>query len=124
MLFDVFQQPYTPKNSLSWKKNSRFTAPLLVIRIIRSFILQKLFYDQKVALKQTRPEVHKKTLEAFEKYLVSTGKLDMELLKIYQKMVVRADALPRYFLHGKNENEENSPIKNSHKPTKNQRKNH
>ncbi len=37
--------------------------------------------------------MHKKTLEAFEKYLVNTGKLDTELLKIYQKMVVQADAL-------------------------------
>ena len=43
MLFDVSSNPILQKSSLSWKKNSRFTAPLLVIRIIRSFILQKLF---------------------------------------------------------------------------------
>ena len=38
-------------------------------------------------------KVHKKTFEAFEKYIVQTGKLDTELLKIYKKMVVRADEL-------------------------------
>ena len=57
-----------------------------------------IFYSAKAMLltkniETEAPEVHKKTLEAFEKYLVSTGKLDMELLKIYQKMIVRADAL-------------------------------
>ena len=30
-------------------------------------------------------------------YLVKTGKLDIELLKIYQKMIVRADALLEIF---------------------------
>src|SRR3989339_1888922 len=57
-----------------------------------------IFYSAKAILikngiKTEAPEVHKKTLEAFEKYLVHTGKLDTELLKIYQKMIVRADAL-------------------------------
>ena len=47
----------------------------------------------KIGIKTEAPEVHKKTLEAFEKYLVRTGKLDFELLKIYQKMVVRAEEL-------------------------------
>ena len=47
----------------------------------------------KIGIKTEAPEVHKKTIEAFEKYLVKTGKLDVELLKIYQKIVVRAEEL-------------------------------
>lgn len=38
------------------------------------------------------PEEHKKTLEEFEK-LVIKGELDVELLKIYKAIVVRADEL-------------------------------
>jgi uncharacterized protein (UPF0332 family) len=47
----------------------------------------------KEGITTSAPEVHKKTLDAFEKHLVNTGKLDMELLQIYRKMVVRAEVL-------------------------------
>jgi uncharacterized protein (UPF0332 family) len=39
------------------------------------------------------PEVHKKTLDEFKKHFVDSGILDLELLKIYNKMIVRADEL-------------------------------
>ncbi len=48
-------------------------------------------------IKTEMPDVHKKTYEAFEKHFVRTGVLDMELLKIYQKMIVRADELLQIF---------------------------
>lgn len=38
------------------------------------------------------PEEHKKTYEEFEK-LVSSGKVDFELLKIYQSIMIKADTL-------------------------------
>ena len=38
------------------------------------------------------PDEHKKTLEEFEK-MVDSGEIDMELLKIYKEMVVKADEL-------------------------------
>ena len=38
------------------------------------------------------PEEHKKTLEEFEKLALS-GEIDMELLKIYKSIVVKADEL-------------------------------
>ncbi len=47
------------------------------------------------------PEVHKKTLEEFKKNFVDTGELDAELLKIYRKMIVRADELLSLFAHEK-----------------------
>ncbi len=57
-----------------------------------------IFYSAKAILMKTgikteAPEVHRKTLEAFWKHLVKTGKLDVELLKIYQRVVVRAEEL-------------------------------
>lgn len=57
-----------------------------------------IFYSAKsilvnVGIKTQAPEVHKKTIDAFETYLVKTGKLDVELLKIYKRIIVRAEQL-------------------------------
>ncbi len=57
-----------------------------------------IFYAAKAILakekiKTTAPEVHKKTFLEFEKNLIKTGKLDLELLKIYKKTIVRAQEL-------------------------------
>ena len=43
------------------------------------------------------PEVHKKTFEEFKKSFVDTKELDVSLLKIYKKMIVRADELLEIF---------------------------
>ena len=57
-----------------------------------------IFYSAKAILltKQvttSSPDVHKKTLEAFQQHFVVTGILDVKLLEIYRKLVVRADEL-------------------------------
>lgn len=39
------------------------------------------------------PEVHKKTLQAFEAEFVKNGELDVALLNIYKEMIIRADEL-------------------------------
>jgi len=41
--------------------------------------------------------VHKKTFEEFKKNFVDTGILDVSFLKIYNKMIVRADELLQIF---------------------------
>lgn len=61
-----------------------------------------IFYTAKAILlsKDTEtgpPEEHKKTLEEFEKRLVITGILDVELLNIYKSIVVKADELLNIF---------------------------
>jgi uncharacterized protein (UPF0332 family) len=61
-----------------------------------------IFYAAKAVLlakgvRTSSPDVHKKTLEAFQKDLVDTGILDVKLLEIYKKAVVRADALLEMF---------------------------
>ncbi len=57
-----------------------------------------IFYSAKAILltkeiKTSFPEVHRKTLEEFKKNFVDSGILDLELLKIYNKIIIRADEL-------------------------------
>ena len=92
MLFEVSSNPSLQKEQFKLEKEFTFYSPVI------GHSYYSIFYSAKAILiksgiKTEAPEVHKKTSEAFEKYLVSTGKLDTELLKIYHKMVVRADAL-------------------------------
>ncbi len=61
-----------------------------------------IFYSAKAILfsqeiKTDIPNVHQKTLQAFNKFLVKTGKLDVGLLKIYEDMAVKADVLLNIF---------------------------
>lgn len=61
-----------------------------------------IFFSAKAALltknvKIEAPEVHKKTFEAFKECLVDSGVLDVELLKIYRKIIVTADELLQIF---------------------------
>lgn len=49
------------------------------------------------SIKTEMPNVHKNTYEEFKKNFVDTGILDVKLLEIYQKMVVRADELLEIF---------------------------
>lgn len=92
MLLEVSSNPTLQKEQFKLERGFTFYSPVI------SPSYYSIFYSAKAILikngiKTDAPEVHKKTVEAFEKYLVSTGKLDLELLKIYQKMIVRADAL-------------------------------
>ena len=61
-----------------------------------------IFYAAKAILltkniKTSAPEVHKKTYEAFKEQFVDSGIIDIELLNIYKKMIVRADELLQIF---------------------------
>ena len=48
-------------------------------------------------IKTKAPEVHKKTFEAFKEHFVESGVLDVELLNIYKKIIVKADELLQIF---------------------------
>jgi uncharacterized protein (UPF0332 family) len=57
-----------------------------------------IFYAAKAILltkgiKTSLPDVHKKTFSAFKENLADTGILDVKLLEIYKKIVIRADTL-------------------------------
>ena len=92
MLFDISSNPQLQRAQFKLEKEFTFYSGVI------SHSYYSIFYSSKailvkIGIKTDAPEVHKKTLEAFEKYLVKTGKLDVELLKIYRKMVVRAEEL-------------------------------
>ena len=61
-----------------------------------------IFYAAKALLltkniKTESPNIHKKTYELFMIQFVDSGILDLELFKIYSKMIVRADELLQIF---------------------------
>lgn len=92
MLFEVSNNPTIQQEQFKLEKEFTFYSQVI------GHSYYTVFYSAKAILikngiKTEVPEVHKKTLEAFETHLVSTGRLDIELLKVYQKIVVRADAL-------------------------------
>ena len=65
-----------------------------------------IFYAAKAYLmlkgiKTQAPEEHKKTFEEFSK-LVEKGMVDVELLRIYHKMIIKADTLLHIFKLEKN----------------------
>lgn len=65
-----------------------------------------IFYSVKALLltqniKTTLPDVHSKTFDEFKKNFVDTGELDVELLKIYKELVIRAEELLGIFAHEK-----------------------
>jgi len=92
ILFKISNNPKLQKEQFRLEKNFTFYS----LTISRSYYC--IFYSAKAILLENgietkAPEVHKKTLEAFEKHLVKTGKLDLELLRIYKRMIMRADEL-------------------------------
>jgi len=65
-----------------------------------------IFYAAKAILltkgiKTSSPDIHKKTYEEFENAFVKTGILDVQLLEIYKKLVIRADDLLQIFKNEK-----------------------
>jgi len=92
ILFGISDNPALQKEQFKLEKDFTFYSTVI------SHSYYCIFYSAKAILitegvKTEAPEVHKKTLEAFETYLVKTGKLDVELLKIYKKMIIRAEEL-------------------------------
>jgi len=61
-----------------------------------------IFYSAKAMLltksiETKAPEVHKKTLDAFKEQFIDTGILDVKLLLIYKKMIIKAESLLEIF---------------------------
>lgn len=95
LLFVVSNDP-TKKQEFQIEEETTFFSSVI------SHSYYAIFYAAKAILltkgiKTEMPDVHKRTYEAFEESFVKTGILDMELLKIYQKMIVRADELLQVF---------------------------
>ncbi len=92
ILYTISSDAKIQKEQFKLEENFTFYSAVI------SHAYYSIFYAAKAILAEnnintTAPEVHKKTLDAFEIHLVKTGKLDVDLLKIYKELVVRADDL-------------------------------
>jgi uncharacterized protein (UPF0332 family) len=84
------------------KQDFELPADITFYSAVISHSYYSIFYAAKAVLlakdiRTSSPEIHRKTIEAFQKDLVETGILDVKLLEIYKKAVVRADALLEIF---------------------------
>ncbi len=92
ILFEISSNPTLQKEQFKLEKDFTFYSTVI------SHSYYCIFYAAKSILamngiKTHAPEVHKKTLDAFEEHLVKTGKLDVDLLNIYKKIVIKAEEL-------------------------------
>ncbi|MBI4447873.1 HEPN domain-containing protein [Candidatus Woesearchaeota archaeon] len=88
----IISESLEEKKGLGLNKDDTFYSSVI------SHAYYAIFYSAKAILltrgiKTNSPEVHKGTLEAFKEHFVDLGILDVELLRIYNKMIVRADEL-------------------------------
>lgn len=86
------------KNPLMQKKIFELDHEFTFYSSVISHAYYCIFFSAKAILAKEgiatySPNIHLKTLNAFDEALVRTGKLDVEFLKIYKKMVLRADEL-------------------------------
>ena len=89
-------------DELKYKEEFGLPSGITFYSSVISHSYYSIFYAAKALLltkgiKTSSPEVHKKTYEGFKKYFVDTGILDVELLKMYNKMIVKADELLQIF---------------------------
>jgi uncharacterized protein (UPF0332 family) len=96
ILFNISNNPIIQKEQFRLEKDFTFYSCVI------SHSYYCIFYSAKAALinegiKTESPEIHKKTINAFGINLVNTGKLDVELLRIYQTMMIRAEELLQIF---------------------------
>ncbi len=87
---------------IRFKEDFQLSVDVTFYSSVISHSYYAIFYAAKAILltkgiRTYAPEVHRKTFEEFEKNFVDTGILDVKLLEIYNKMVVRADELVEIF---------------------------
>ncbi len=80
------------------KQNFGLTSNVTFYSSVISHSYYSIFYSAKAILltkgiKTEAPNIHKVTLEKFKENFVDNGILDVKLLKIYKKLIVRADDL-------------------------------
>ena len=88
------------------KENFELPSDITFYSSVISHSYYSIFYSTKVLLltekiKTSSPNVHKKTYEELKKKFVDSGILDVSLLKIYKKIIIRADQLLHIFAEEK-----------------------
>jgi uncharacterized protein (UPF0332 family) len=95
LLFDVSDNK-EKKIEMHIEENMTFYSSTIAHSYYSIFFAAKAILLTK-KIKTEAPEVHKKTFEAFKEHFVDSGVLDVELLTIYKKMIVKADELLEIF---------------------------
>lgn len=95
LLFDV-------SDSKEKKESFQIEETMTFYSATISHAYYSIFYAAKAILmtkniKTEAPEVHKKTYETFKENFVDSGILDVYLLTIYKKMIIKADQLLQIF---------------------------
>jgi len=92
VLFEVSRNPALQKEHFMLEKGFTFYSDVIghayycIFNSAKAILLIE-------GIRTYAPEVHKKTIDAFEKYLVNTGKLDVQLLNLYRKSIIQAEEL-------------------------------
>ncbi len=81
------------------KEDSTFFSNVISISYYCIFYSAKAILENKEII-TSPPEEHKKTLDEFEKLALS-GEIDLDLLKIYKSIVIKAEALLGIFVKEK-----------------------
>jgi uncharacterized protein (UPF0332 family) len=79
------------KAEFELKEDSTFFSNVISNSYFCIFYAAKALLQAKIIITQP-PEEHRKTLDEFEKLTLS-GEIDLELLKIYKEIVIKADEL-------------------------------
>ena len=93
---------FTMSNSNEKKQEFQIEEEMTFYSGAISHAYYSIFYSAKALLltkeiKTDAPQVHKKTYEAFKEHFVDSGIIDVELLKIYENIIVKADELLQIF---------------------------
>jgi len=91
ILFQLSNEPATQTRIFDVKDPETYYSAVINHCYYTIFYAAKAYLLQK-GVKTASPEEHKKTFTAFKRH-VESGELDVELLKIYQQALVRADTL-------------------------------
>src|SRR3989344_5739129 len=92
IILDISQNTSVQKELFKIEKDHTFYSAVISHSYYCIFNCAKaiLIYN---SVKTDLPSVHQRTLQAFDKFLVQTGKLDKELLRIYEDVAYKADFL-------------------------------
>ncbi len=92
ILLEISDKEELQKEEFSLEKRFTFYSNVISSSYYAIFYSAKAILNEE-GVKTDSPNVHIKTLEAFESRLVRSGKLDVELLRLYKRAVVQADEL-------------------------------
>jgi uncharacterized protein (UPF0332 family) len=95
IIFTISDEPIIQKETFEVKEPETYYSAVISHAYYSIFYAAKAYLLTK-GMKTDAPEEHRKTFEEFKK-LVEQGIVDVELLRIYEQMLIRADTLLHIF---------------------------